>query len=150
MPGFCEFEEPRTFTDAQQKRNTGIRFQTDNYFLTKFLRYRDWNVEAAYKSIVSYYQLELKAKSIFKKEFRNSIHNLIDIQHDNPLVHADKNISDYMDLLNMNTRVLIDKRDRNGRIVFVAKLGIFVKLFGKKLTFELLIRYFMIGSYLQT
>lgn len=81
MPRFCEFEEPRPFTDAQQnaiddlrsmfKRDTEIRFQTDNYFLTKFLRYRDWNVEAAYKSIVKYYQLKVNAKSIFKKEFRN-------------------------------------------------------------------------------
>lgn len=66
---FRELEEPRPFTEAEQKaiddlkllfkQNTKINFQTDNYFLTKFLRYRDWNVEAAYKSIVTYYELKV-------------------------------------------------------------------------------------------
>lgn len=44
-------------------------------------------------------------------------------QRDNPLVHANKNISEYIDLLNLNSRIVLDKRDKNGRIVIVAKLG---------------------------
>lgn len=69
MSDFSELEEPRPFTESEQqaiddlklrfKQNTEIDFQTDNYFLTKFLRYRDWNVEAAYKSIVLYYELKV-------------------------------------------------------------------------------------------
>lgn len=47
----------------------------------------------------------------------------MNFQRDNPQVHADKNISEYIDLLNLNTRMVLDKRDRNGRVVFVAKLG---------------------------
>lgn len=65
-----ELEEPRPFTESEQQaiddlkfkfqQNDGtINFQTDNYFLTKFLRYRDWNVEAAYKSIVLHYELKV-------------------------------------------------------------------------------------------
>lgn len=39
------------------------------------------------------------------------------------MVHANKNVSEYIDLLQMHTRVKLDKRDKNGRIVLVAKLG---------------------------
>lgn len=70
MHEFRELEEPRPFTDAEQqaiddlkllfKQNTKINFQTDNYFLTRFLRYRDWNVSAAYKAIVTYYELKVE------------------------------------------------------------------------------------------
>lgn len=69
MFDFAELEEPRPFTESEQQaidelkfkfeKNNEINFQTDNYFLTKFLRYRDWNVEAAYKSIVLYYELKV-------------------------------------------------------------------------------------------
>lgn len=69
MLDFPELQEPRPFTEAEQqaiddlkllfKQNTKINFQTDNYFLTKFLRYRDWNAESAYKSIVHYYELKV-------------------------------------------------------------------------------------------
>lgn len=44
-------------------------------------------------------------------------------QRDNPQVHASECISEYIDLLNLNTRMVLDKRDKNGRIVVVAKLG---------------------------
>lgn len=77
MNEFRDLQEPRPFSDAQQqaiddlklqfKQNSEINFQTDNYFLTKFLRYRDWNVDGAYKSIVNYYQLKVKHKVIIIK-----------------------------------------------------------------------------------
>lgn len=69
MFDFRDLEEPQPFTETEQraiddlklmfKQNTEINFQTDNYFLTKFLRYRDWNVAATYKSIVTYYELKV-------------------------------------------------------------------------------------------
>lgn len=69
MPEYRELEEPKPFTDAEQKaiddlkllfnKNTDINFQPDNFFLTKFLRYRDWNAPAAYESIVKYYELKV-------------------------------------------------------------------------------------------
>lgn len=74
MFDFPELEEPRPFTEIEQqaiddlkllfKQNTKINFQTDNYFLTKFLRYRDWNVETAYKSIVHHYELKVIINNI--------------------------------------------------------------------------------------
>lgn len=69
MNEFRELKEPRPFTGEEQQaidnlkqmftQNTKINFQTDNYFLTKFLRYRDWNVQAAYESIVNYYKIKV-------------------------------------------------------------------------------------------
>lgn len=69
MLDFPDLEEPRPFTDAEQqaiddlkelfKKNSDINFQTDDYFLTKFLRYRDWNPKAAYDSVVLYYKLKV-------------------------------------------------------------------------------------------
>lgn len=69
MGEFCEFKEPKPFTATEQqaidqlkqmfKQNTDINFQTDNYFLTKFLRYRDWNVQATYESIKNYYKIKV-------------------------------------------------------------------------------------------
>lgn len=69
MHEFPELEEPLPFTATEQKaiddlkllfkQNSEINFQTDQYFLTKFLRYRDWNAEQAYKSIVNYYELKV-------------------------------------------------------------------------------------------
>lgn len=70
MNDFCELKEPLPFNaDEQQaidelkqlfKQNIKINFQTDNYFLTKFLRYRDWNVQAAYESIQNYYKIKVR------------------------------------------------------------------------------------------
>lgn len=69
MNDFRELKEPRTFTGTEQraiddlkllfKQNTKIHFQTDNYFLTKYLRYRDWNVQAAYESIQNFYKIKV-------------------------------------------------------------------------------------------
>ena len=80
MHDFRELKEPRPFTEAEQKaidelklmfeQNTEINFQTDNYFLTKFLRYRDWNVGAAYKSIVSYYELKVDKLCLHTTKFK--------------------------------------------------------------------------------
>lgn len=77
MLDFPDLQEPRPFTDAEQKaiddlkemfqKKPEINFQTDNYFLTKFLRYRDWNAQAAYDSIVHYYKLKVK---LFRKSFK--------------------------------------------------------------------------------
>lgn len=71
---YRELEEPQPFTDAEQKaiddlkqlfnENTDINFQTDNFFLTKFLRYRDWNAQAAYESIVKYYELKVNSSIV--------------------------------------------------------------------------------------
>lgn len=70
MDEFHELNEPRPFNAAEQqaidhlkqmfKQNTDINFQTDNYFLTKFLRYRDWNVQIAYESIKNYYKIKVR------------------------------------------------------------------------------------------
>lgn len=69
MNEFYELHEPRPFNaDERQaldqlkrmfEQNTEINFQTDNFFLTRFLRYRDWNVQAAYESIKNYYKLKV-------------------------------------------------------------------------------------------
>lgn len=84
MLDFPELEERRPFTDAEQqaiddlkelfKNKSDINFQTDDYFLTKFLRYRDWNAKAAYDSVVLYYKLKVKmahlnANAILKTVF---------------------------------------------------------------------------------
>lgn len=70
MDKFGEFKEPRPFSaDEEQaidhlkqmfKQTTDINFQTDNYFLTRFLRYRDWEVQAAYESIKNYYKIKVR------------------------------------------------------------------------------------------
>lgn len=74
MGEFCEFKEPKPFDASEQqaidqlkqmfKQNTDINFQTDNYFLTKFLRYRDWDVQAAYESIKNYYKIKVIFNSL--------------------------------------------------------------------------------------
>lgn len=138
MDEFDELEEPRPFNAAEQqaidqlkqmfKQNTEINFQTDNYFLTKFLRYCDWNVKKSYESIKNYYKIKVKNLSHYcewKKErkfFFFHVRNF-HFQRDNPQVHASKSASEYIDLLSLNTRMVLDKRDKKGRIVFVAKLG---------------------------
>lgn len=70
MNDFRELKEPRPLNAAELqaiddlkssfKQNMKINFQTDNYFLTKYLRYRDWNVQAAYESIQNYYKIKVK------------------------------------------------------------------------------------------
>lgn len=47
----------------------------------------------------------------------------MEFQHNNPTVHVSQHLSEYVDILNLNTRVVLDKRDKDGRIVVVAKLG---------------------------
>lgn len=79
MNDFRELKEPRPFNADEQraidelkqifKQNIKINFQTDNYFLTKFLRYRDWNVQAAYESIQSYYKIKVNEVFILLQEF---------------------------------------------------------------------------------
>lgn len=71
MNDFRELREPRMLTAVEQraiedlkllfKQNTKISFQTDNYFLTKYLRYRDWNVQAAYESIQNFYKIKVNS-----------------------------------------------------------------------------------------
>lgn len=111
MPEFLELREPEPFTPEERahiddlKRlfatRSDISFQVDEYFLTKFLRFCDWNAEKAFASVVNYYELKKL----------------------NPLHYAQKNVSEYMDVLMHNSRVLLDKRDKCGRTVFVGKLG---------------------------
>lgn len=70
MDTFSDFKEPRPFNaDEQQaidhlkqmfKQTTDINFQTDNHFLTRFLRYRDWDAQAAYESIKNYYKIKVR------------------------------------------------------------------------------------------
>lgn len=38
-------------------------------------------------------------------------------------MYASKDLTDYEQLLKLHSRLVLDKRDKNGRIVFVAKLG---------------------------
>lgn len=111
MPEFPEVCEPKPFTADEEcaieelKRLFGsrpdIEFQRDNYFLTKFLRFCDWNPQKAFEVIVSFYVLK----------------------HSNPMFYATKNVSEYMDLLTLNSRMILEKRDKCGRIVFLSKLG---------------------------
>lgn len=63
------FEEPKPFTESEQKaiddlrelcsQHSNIHFQLDNYFLTKFLRFRNWNVKDALDGIVNMYTLKV-------------------------------------------------------------------------------------------
>lgn len=74
MDEFCELKEPRPFNAAEQQaidqlkqmfqQNTEIIFQTDNYFLTKFLRCRDWNVQATYEAIKHYYKIKVRLSHV--------------------------------------------------------------------------------------
>lgn len=111
MPEFPELCEPKSFTVDEQAAidelkclfatRNDISFQRDDYFLTKFLRFCDWNAEKAFIYIVNFYELK----------------------HLNPQHYAQKNVSEYIDILSTNSRVLLDKRDKCGRTVFVGKLG---------------------------
>lgn len=118
MSEFNELCEPKPFTVEEEgaidelKRlfanRSDIEFQRDNYFLTKFLRFCDWNPQKAFEMIVTLYELK----------------------HANPMYYATKNVSEYMDLLNLNSRVILEKRDKCGRIIFLGKLGELVRPFG--------------------
>lgn len=111
MSEFPELCEPKPFTVEEEaaieelKRlfanRADIEFQRDNYFLTKFLRFCDWNPQQAFQMIVKFYELK----------------------HANPIHYASKDVSEYMDLLSLNSRVILDKRDKYGRVVLLGKLG---------------------------
>lgn len=111
MSEFLELCEPKPFTSDEEcaieelKRlfstRSDIEFQRDNYFLTKFLRFCDWTPQKAFETIVTFYELK----------------------HSNPMYYATKNVSEYMDLLNLNSRMILEKRDKCGRVVFLSKLG---------------------------
>lgn len=111
MSEFPETCEPTPFTPEEERaidelirlfpKRPDIEFQRDNYFLTKFLRFCDWDPQKAFGMIITLYELK----------------------HANPMYYATKNVSEYMDLLNLNSRVMMDKRDKCGRAVFIAKLG---------------------------
>lgn len=76
MSDICELEEPQPFTASEQDaidelRNmcsghSKIHFQTETFFLTKYLRHSDWNVKAAYKAIINNY--EMKVKNILRNK----------------------------------------------------------------------------------
>lgn len=63
------FEEPKPFTEIEQQaiadlrelcsQNSTIHFQLDNYFLTKFLRSRNWNAKDAFDAIINFYTLKV-------------------------------------------------------------------------------------------
>lgn len=111
MSEFPELCELKPFTTEEEcaieelKRLFGnrldIEFQHDKYFLTKFLRFCDWNPKKAFQTIVTLYELK----------------------HANPMYYATKNVSEYMDLLSLNSRIILEKRDKCGRIVLLGKLG---------------------------
>lgn len=66
-------EEPKPFTAKEQQaiddlkilcdQHSHIHFQTDNYFLTKFLRCHNWNAENAFTAILHFY--DLKVRNLF-------------------------------------------------------------------------------------
>lgn len=66
IPELCE---PRPFTHEEEniiaelrelcKAYPSIRFQTDNFFLTKYLRYTDWNSRKAFEAMCRYYELKV-------------------------------------------------------------------------------------------
>lgn len=70
MLEFHEIEEPKPFTVAEQEAiddlklmccdHAHINIQTDDYFLTKFLRFCDWSVQAAYEAILKNYELRVR------------------------------------------------------------------------------------------
>lgn len=61
--------EPKPFTASEQNAidelrdmcsdHPKIHFQTDNFFLTKYLRHSDWNVKAAYNAILNNYEMKV-------------------------------------------------------------------------------------------
>lgn len=70
IPELCETEpftceEENAIAELKQlcKAYPSIRFQTENYFLTKYLRYADWNPRKAFEAIRRHY--ELKVSFIF-------------------------------------------------------------------------------------
>lgn len=62
--------EPNPFTPAEQRaiddlkmlcnQYPHIHFQKDNYFLTKFLRFCDWNAQKACEAILHFYTLKVR------------------------------------------------------------------------------------------
>lgn len=63
------FKEPKPFTKSEQQAIDGLKelcsqpsnihFQLDNYFLTKFLRFRNWDAKDAFDAIVHFYTLKV-------------------------------------------------------------------------------------------
>lgn len=70
MVEISEFCEPKPFTLGEEasidelrrlcRSHSDIHFQLDNYFLTKFLRFCDWNPPRAFESILTFYALKVK------------------------------------------------------------------------------------------
>lgn len=140
MLDFHELEEPTPFTVAEQEaiddlklmcqEHLHIDFQTDDYFLTKFLRYCDWSVQAAYEAIVKSYEMRVNNSQHVKTTFFVEIIKIsmnqflyLQSQHNHPTVFASRNLVDYTHLLSLHSRIVLDKRDKNGRVVFIGKLG---------------------------
>lgn len=66
IPELCEpipftKEEENAIAELKElcKACPSIRIQTENYFLTKYLRYTNWNIKKAFEAICHYYQLKV-------------------------------------------------------------------------------------------
>lgn len=73
-----ELVEPKPFTPDEEnaiaelrelcKSCTSINIQTDNFFLTKYLRFADWNPAEAFQAICRHYELKVGIK------LKNTVH----------------------------------------------------------------------------
>ncbi|XP_055634075.1 alpha-tocopherol transfer protein-like [Toxorhynchites rutilus septentrionalis] len=75
--------------------------RSDDLFLCRFLNCCDWDVDQAYERMYKIFKLKQDHQDWFITK---------------PLAH-------YKRLLDQNIKVVLDKRDKNGRRIFVTKLG---------------------------
>lgn len=75
--------------------------RSDDLFLVRFLHCCDWNVDAAYQRMIKLFKLK----------------------HDHPDWFVDKPLRHYEGILKRNIKFALDKRDKNGRRIFVSKMG---------------------------
>lgn len=75
--------------------------RNDDLFLVRFLHCCDWNVDAAYQRMIKLFKLK----------------------HDHPDWFVDKPLLHYEGILKRNIKFALDKRDKNGRRIFVSKMG---------------------------
>lgn len=101
------FEEPKPFTESEQQaiddlkelcsQHSNIHFQLDNYFLTKFLRFRNWNAKDAFYAIVNYYTLKVNIvllSSLAKKRKKTSKKSIVNKDFSTPSLNLAQSSND--------------------------------------------------------
>ncbi|XP_058452450.1 alpha-tocopherol transfer protein-like isoform X2 [Malaya genurostris] len=94
----------KSFTYAQrwidQKDCDDFVRRSDDLFLCRFLNCCDWDVQEAFQRMAKLFKLK----------------------HEHPNWFIDRPIANYQELLNRNIKFVLDKRDKNGRRIFVSKM----------------------------